>query len=68
MNSKTILEGENLLTVPQVAERLHLAEQGVWRFVWNGTIPSVKFGRARRILPEDLAQFIEASRAAPQRN
>ena len=48
----------SLLTVADVADRLHLSPATVKRRVAAGEIKSVRIGRARRVRPADLQQFI----------
>ncbi len=66
MNSNTTIEGANLLTIPQAADRLQMVPQSVWRLTWSGSLPSVKIRRARRIRPEDLTRFIEENLVTPK--
>jgi excisionase family DNA binding protein len=46
-----------LLTLAEVAELFHLGERTVEKLVANGTIPSVKIGRARRVRAVDAARI-----------
>jgi excisionase family DNA binding protein len=48
-----------LLTVAEAAERLGVARSYLYLYVRDGSIPSVKLGRARRIPVKALDQFIE---------
>ena len=53
-------ELERLLTIEQAAEIMGLSVVHTRRFVADGRLPSVRFGRrAIRIRPSDLAAFIE---------
>ena len=57
------MEGtNNLLTVEQVAEILQLNILTVYKFVRQGKLDAVCLGRNYRIMPDDLAVFIESSR------
>ncbi len=57
------MEGtNNLLTVEQVAEILQLNILTVYKFVRQGKLDAVRLGRHYRIMPDDLAVFIESSR------
>ena len=50
---------ERLMTVPEVAKRLHVNVYTAWRMVLVGKIPSYKIGRCRRVSPDDLDKFLE---------
>lgn len=43
-----------LLTVKQVAEHLQVTVMTVYRWIWAGTLPSVRVGRLQRIREQDL--------------
>jgi len=47
------------LTVEKVAELLELSERSVRSYVSSGELPSVQFGRARRIPVDGLRDFIQ---------
>src|SRR4051812_1113641 len=47
-----------LLLVGDVADRLRISEREVRRWIAAGRLPVVRFGRAVRIRPADLAQLI----------
>jgi excisionase family DNA binding protein len=52
-----------LLTVKQVAGILQVHEQTVWRYLREGTLPSVRLGRrVVRIARNDLDAFIASRR------
>ena len=46
-----------LLLVADVADRLRISEREVRRWIAAGHLPVVRFGRAVRIRPDDLAQL-----------
>lgn len=50
----------DLLTFQETAQRLRLSEETVKRLVRDGRLPAVSVGRARRVRPADLAEFIES--------
>ena len=52
----------NLLTPEQVAEILQVHVLTVYGYIRQGKIDAVRLGRNYRIIPEDLAFFIESSR------
>ena len=52
-----------LLTVTDVASALQVSERAVRRWIAEGRLPAVHFGRAVRIRPADLAQVIAAGLA-----
>ncbi len=53
---------EQLLTPPQVAERLQVTERTVYQWLRDGRLVGLKLGRLWRIRPEDLEAFLERSR------
>ncbi len=48
-----------LLTIPEVAARLHLSRGTVNRYVQSGLLPSVRVGRSRRVSRSQLGAFLE---------
>lgn len=48
-----------LLRVDDVATRLSLSRATVNRLLATGALPSVKLGRARRVVARDLEQFVD---------
>jgi excisionase family DNA binding protein len=53
-----------LLTVPQVAERLALSRRKVEQLIHDGELRTVHFGRAVRVTERELAAFVAARQAA----
>jgi excisionase family DNA binding protein len=51
-----------LLPLPEAGARLELSRATVQRLVTDGTLPSVKIGRSRRIAVVDLEAFVSALR------
>lgn len=49
---------DNLLTIDQVCDRLQVSEATVRRLVRDGDLKVVRIGRAIRVRPEDLDDFI----------
>ncbi len=55
---------QQLITLDEAAERLHVHRITVHRLISDGRLPSLKVGRARRIRASDLDRFIEERLAA----
>jgi excisionase family DNA binding protein len=51
-----------LLTIAQAAERLGLSRSKLYELIAAGEISTVRIGRSRRIIPDDLASFIDSRR------
>ena len=56
----------NLLTPEQVAALLQIHVLTVYSYIRRGKLDAVRLGRSYRILPEDLALFIESNRIRRQ--
>lgn len=63
MAKKSNVVAPALLTVHEVAGYLGLGDARVWQMVAAGQIPSIKVGRARRVVRADLDRFIEELRS-----
>jgi excisionase family DNA binding protein len=50
---------EKILTVPQVAEYLQMAESTVYGWVQQGKLRGIKLGRSVRIKLSDLQRFLD---------
>ncbi len=48
-----------LMTVQQCASYLAVSERTVWNLLKDRTIPSIQFGRIRRIEKADVDSFIQ---------
>jgi len=48
-----------LLTIDDVAAQLSVSKPTVKRMLADGTLPSVKLGRCRRVRPEDVLDIIQ---------
>jgi excisionase family DNA binding protein len=46
-----------LLRISEVAEQLSISRSQVWKMVWDGTLPSVKIGRAVRVPTVGLTEY-----------
>ena len=53
---------EPLLTVRQAAQQLSLSPSAVHNYISSHRLPVIRLGRAVRIQPADLADFISAHR------
>ncbi|RYZ76604.1 MAG: DNA-binding protein [Proteobacteria bacterium] len=54
----TLNDAPQLLTVPEIAERLRLTEEHTRRLLRSGQLPGVKIGRGWRIEARVLAQWV----------
>jgi len=52
-----------VLTIPEVAQHLHISRSKVYQLVQAGDMPSVRFGRSVRVLASDLVDWIEVHKA-----
>jgi excisionase family DNA binding protein len=52
------IESERLLTVQEVAERLHVHPITVRRLIANGRLAAIRIGRAVRVREEDVGAFL----------
>lgn len=61
----SILEREErtFYTVASLARRLDLGQRTIRNYVESGEIPSYKFGRARRIDPQDVDSWLARRRS-----
>ena len=50
-----------LLNADQVADALNVAKSYVYQLMRTGVIPTVRLGKACRVRPQDLKDFIEAN-------
>lgn len=55
-----------IMTVAQVAEYLRLNKLTIYKYIHEGKLPAVKFGRTFRVRGEDVAAFLEAQRFGPK--
>jgi excisionase family DNA binding protein len=54
-----------LLSIPQVCQRLAMGKSWVYRRVHEGEIPSVRLGRTIKIRRADLEKYLEEHRYRP---
>jgi excisionase family DNA binding protein len=52
-----------LLTIREACARLKLSRASMYRLIARGELPTVRIGRARRIILEDLDNFVSAHRS-----
>jgi excisionase family DNA binding protein len=52
---------EQLLTVPEVAERLRVTTMTIYRWIEEGRLPAMQIGKHYRIREADLDEVIESS-------
>lgn len=48
-----------LITIPEVAKLLNLGKTKVYELIWKENLPVQKFGRAVRVSPHELQQWLE---------
>lgn len=60
MRENTHVDGDELLTVAELARRWKLRPQTIYSWLWEGRLPSYKLGRARRIRRRDADAFLES--------
>lgn len=50
-----------LLRIDDVADRLAISRSMAWKLVTYGQLRSVRIGRAVRVRPQDLAEYVAAA-------
>jgi excisionase family DNA binding protein len=55
-------DGQQLLTIPEVCQRLGVGRSWVYQQVKSGDMPSVKLRGAVKVKREDLEEYINANR------
>ncbi len=53
---------ERLFKVPEFAQFIGVSESTAWRLVLDGTVPSHKIGKSRRVAESDVHAMLAASR------
>ncbi len=53
---------ENILTVPQIAEKLHVSVLTVRRYIKKKRLSASKIGKQYRVLESDLADFMNKNK------
>ena len=49
---------DEFLTVPEVAERLKVSAQTIYRWIDDGMLPAVQFGKQYRVRSDELEQIV----------
>ena len=62
-NDAAISTSGRLLTIAEVAAKLSVSPKHIHRAIARGELPIHRFGRAVRIAPDDLEQFINRHRS-----
>lgn len=61
IGAERVDDGPVLYDIAEVADRLRLNARSVERLIATGELPSLSIGRARRVRPSDLVEFIAAT-------
>ncbi len=61
-------ETKNYLTLEEVADRLGVHYQLIYRLVRDGELPAIRLGRVYRVETTDLEAFLQASKTARVRS
>ncbi len=59
---------DKLLTPAEVAERLQVTRQTVWRWLREGELPAISLGGIYRVDPADLDAFLEGRKRTKKPN
>ncbi len=57
-HSELVLLSSSLLTIPQVMKRLRLGRTKVYELIGREGLPVLRFGRAIRVSPTSLEQWL----------
>ena len=63
---KTLNFNDKLLSIKDVSEILNLSVPTVKRFIYDGSLPSVKVGSSRRVQVDDVKKFVNNSPSQKQ--
>lgn len=58
---------DELLTVSEVAERLRIHSMTIYRWIEEGRLPAMRFGKQYRVRAADLDEMLEGSRVGVDR-
>ncbi len=61
-NTNNIQQGARLLKPNEVAVLLNISRSFAYHLLQTGAIPVVRLGKACRVKPQDLAEYIEQNR------
>ncbi len=62
MNDQVAGQEERLLKAADVARKLNISKAQAYRLIRSGEIAVVRIGHSVRVLPFDLARYVERSR------
>ncbi|MDR1315663.1 MAG: helix-turn-helix domain-containing protein [Spirochaetales bacterium] len=66
LTRREMVEGlENLLTIPELAEKLRLSVQTIQRYVLHREIPCHRIKKAVRFRPSEIARWIDRGGMTP---
>lgn len=54
------------LTVSEVADRLALSRMKVYDLIYNEGLPTIMFGRSRRVMPDSLQKWLKEREQSQQ--
>ena len=57
--SRSVRTGLEFLTVAEIADRLHVGRDKVYRLIRTGQLRSIKIGKLRRIYRRWVTEFVE---------
>ncbi len=57
---------DEVMTVAQVADYLHLNKLTVYKYIRDGKLPAARLRRTFRVMREDVHKFLEAQRVGPE--
>jgi excisionase family DNA binding protein len=57
---------DEIMTVGQVANYLHLNKLTIYKYIHEGKLPAIRFGRTFRVRREDVHAFLAAQRFGPK--
>lgn len=66
MNAEITTPATRLLTCREAATYLAISERSIWLLIQSQRLPSIHWGRTRRIDRDDLDRFIQAAKTGAQ--
>ncbi len=57
---------EEYVTPDEIAERFRVSRQAVYKWISEGKLEGLRFGRSVRVPRESLERFVEASRVSSE--
>lgn len=58
------LEECRLLTIKKTAELLMISRDSIYKLIYSGELPTIRVGRSRRILLQDLRAWLEEKKSS----